>query len=139
MAPLREIGRVLQPGGYFIVNVDNRWGLPRLFNPGTNFLLTPLKLGIGQTLRRLHLRKRERGVLTTMVSTQEFKSLLRACGFKTLRGVTFGFGPLSIFGHHVLPGSLGLKVNDELQHLCDRGFPFVRSMGAQYLVLARKQ
>lgn len=139
MAPLHEIARVLQPGGYLIVNVDNRWGLSRLLDPGTNFVLTPMKLAIGQTLRRLHLRKRERQVFTTMVSAQEFKSSLRACGFKTLRGATFGFGPLSVFGHHLLPGWLGLKVNDALQDLCDRGFPFVRSMGAQYMVLAQKQ
>jgi hypothetical protein len=96
-------------------------------------------MAIGQTLRRFHLRKRKSAIPTTMVSAQEFKSLLRACGFKTLRDAMFGFGPLSVFGHHVLPASLGLKVNHGLQYLCDRGFPLVRSMGAQYLVLGQKQ
>jgi len=38
-----------------------------------------------------------------------------------------------------LPRSIGLKLEHRLQSLANRGAPLLRSIGSQYLVLARKR
>lgn len=135
---LSELARVLKPGGYLITNIDNRWALHRLIEPTTNFILAPLRIAVREVLYRSHLKKREPKAFTTMVSRRGFESLLGVCGFIPLRGLMLGFGPFSVFGYCLLPGALEMKFNDQLQRLCDRGFPFISSTGAQYLLLARK-
>lgn len=137
--PLSEVARVLEPGGHVIVNVDNRWALHRLLDPELNFMLIPVKRRIGQILRRLHLRKAAPSAPTTMTSPREFKALLGECGFDVVGGTILGFGPFSVAGHRLFPSSFNLKCHTTLQRLCKRGVPFVRSMGSQYLVLARKR
>lgn len=138
-AAVREMRRVLKPGAYLVVNVDNRWGLHRILDPVTNFLLARLRVGTGRLLRFLRIRKRERGVRTTLMSTRQFNRLLAAAGFKIMRGKTLGFGPFTGFQQQILPNSAGVKFHHLLQDLCDRKVPVLRSMGGQYLVLAQKQ
>src|SRR5438128_2589049 len=41
--PMREIARVLQPGGYLITNADNSGALHRMLDPLANPMLAPLK------------------------------------------------------------------------------------------------
>lgn len=137
--PLLEIARVLQPGGFLVVSVDNSWAIHRLLDPGTNFLLSPLKRTVGRMLRYLRLRRRKAGCPTSMASPRAFGHLLFRLEFEVERSVTFGYGPFSFLGRNLVPDSLGLKIHSKLQQLCERRIPIVRSMGAQHLVLARKR
>ncbi len=135
---VREMERVLKPGGYLIVNIDNRWGLHRILDPITNFLLSGLRVGLGRLLRFLRLRKGERGVRTSLLSIRQFDRLLTLAGFRIRGGKTLGFGPFTGFQRQILPNSAGVKLQRLLQGLCDRDVPVLRSMGGQYLVLAQK-
>ena len=135
--PLREIARVVKPGGYIVINIDNRWALHRLLNPGMNFMLTPLKSATARMLNVFVSRKP--APTNTTMSVKRFHHLLRSRGFEPLQGVMFGFGPFSLFQHCLLPDSLSLTLHRKLQELCDRGAPPISHMGAQYLVLAQKQ
>jgi hypothetical protein len=54
------------------------------------------------------------------------------------KGFTIGFGPFTLFGYRVLPGWLEPRLHQWFQRRADRGTPGIRSVGAQYLVLARK-
>ena len=138
-ASLKEVARVLKPNGYFIANIDNRWALHRLLDPEMNFMLSPIKRKASRFLEKIHLYKRTPVAPTTMTSSKGFKSMLRRSGFEPLKGVMFGFGPVSFFGHQLPSGSLAVRLENKLQRLCDGKLPVLRSMGAQYLVLARKQ
>lgn len=134
---LEEVARVLRPGGHVIVSIDNRWGLHRICDPATNFLLEPLRRIIGGVLRQSGRWKSERGIRSTLVSAGQVESLLRRSGFVPERGFMLGFGPFSIFQRTLISPACGLRLGDRLQRLCDRGVPLLRSMGSQYIALAQ--
>lgn len=133
---VREIGRVLEPGGYAIVSVENRWGLPQLVEPFTNPVLSPAKALVKNILR--HCGRRKGPALNHTTAKREFDALLHDAGLDKLAGVTLGFGPFTVFNRELLPPSMGLGVHYFLQGLADRRVPVIRSSGHQYIVLARK-
>ena len=135
--PVREIGRVLEPGGYAIVTVDNRWGLLQFVEPFTNPPLSPAKNLLKKLLRQFGRRKGAGLIRTT--SMRECDALLRGAGLDKLVGVTLGFGPFTLFNHELLPPAMGLRVHRFLQRLADRRVPVIRSSGSQYIVLTRKR
>ena len=134
---LAEMARSLSPGGYLIVNCDNRYRLPVLLDPK----LTPALAVVRATAKRLFPRRPalSQWVAARRHAPSEFDGLLLAAGTPVRRGRTFGFGPFSFLGHEVLAGATGVAVHTWLQRLADLGVPGVRSLGAQYLVLAAKQ
>ncbi len=135
--PLRQVGRVLRPGGYAIVTVDNRWGLRQFVEPYTNPLLGPAKAAFKialQPFRRPHNR-----ALTRSISIGACDAMLHAAGLKKLTGCTLGFGPFSFFNHTLLRPSFALTVHRRLQALADRGIPLLAGAGAQYIVLGQKE
>ncbi len=135
--PVREISRVLEPGGYAIVSVVNRWGLRQLVEPFTNPLLAPAKDLVKNVLRRFGRGKSAALICTTAM--RECDALLGGAGLDKLAGVTLGFGPFTLFNHELLPPSMGLRVHRFLQGLADRRVPVIRSSGLEYVVLTRKR
>jgi SAM-dependent methyltransferase len=135
---VREVARVLRPGGYLITTADNWWRLnhwldPRYFPP-----LGPLRRRVRNVLERLALI-RPRGAAARLHSIREFDGCLCAAGLQKIEARTVGFGPFSFLGCKLLPDFLGVKVHRWLQDLADRGVPILRSMGTHYIVLARKE
>jgi SAM-dependent methyltransferase len=128
--PLREISRVLKPGGHAIVSVDNRWGLRQFLEPFTNPIL--------RTARQM-VRRGKAGPLNRTTAIRGCDASLRRAGLEKREGVTLGFGPFTCFGHELLPAASGLKVHRILQGLADRNVPGIRSGGYQYVVLTRKR
>jgi hypothetical protein len=59
-------------------------------------------------------------------------------GLTVTRSKAIGFGPFSLFGRHLLPETVAVRVHRRLQALADRGTPVLRSTGAQHIVLARR-
>ena len=132
-APVREIARVLKPGGHMLANIDNRWRL--------NHISDPLGAGrrlLGKTLRRLGIARTASSASAHTCSPRHFDQLLQAAGLAKMQSFTLGFGPFALLSREVVPEALGLRLHSKLQTLADDGFPWIRSCGNQYVVLARK-
>jgi 2-polyprenyl-3-methyl-5-hydroxy-6-metoxy-1,4-benzoquinol methylase len=134
--PLREISRVLKPGGHLIVSADNNWPLHQILDPVFNPALKPLKRGIGKVLRTVGLRTRQPRFHA--YSLRRFDDELAHAGFNKLAGQTFGFGPFTFCTRRVLNDYAGWKLHLRLQELADKGVAPLRSAGLVYLVLAQK-
>jgi ubiquinone/menaquinone biosynthesis C-methylase UbiE len=134
---LKEMGRVLRPGGCLILSTDNLWGLCWFLDPLTNPLLKPLKERARNFVRRSGSPAHR--VCVQMISVGECRRLLEANGLRMLTGTTLGFGPFSLFRREILPRAAGLRLHRQLQTLADRGYPLFRSAGAQYIVAAEKR
>jgi ubiquinone/menaquinone biosynthesis C-methylase UbiE len=134
--PTREMLRVLAPGGWLIATVDNRWGLRQLVEPLENPLLALPRKMAGRLLRRQPSGVPR--VRSYQMSITAFDRLLARAGAEKQLGRTIGFGPLTLFGRHLLPRPTGLLLHRRLQDLAARGAPVLRSAGSQYVVLARK-
>ena len=138
-AAVREMARVLQPGGYLVVNADHRYRLSFLLDPLHTPPLAPLRSAAKRALGAVGLwHPRPDVVPATYHGIAEFDRILADAGLERLRGSAYGFGPFTLFGRRVLPERLGVRLHLWLQRLADRGVPLVRSTGAQYMVVARK-
>jgi ubiquinone/menaquinone biosynthesis C-methylase UbiE len=130
--PLREMARVLRPGGYLITTVDNRGRLDRLIDPVK--WAHPFTIGL---LRRLGWLAPAKAAPSYLVSIRNFDRQLQQAGLEKVSGMTIGFGPFSFLKLR-LPEPLGLRVHGFLQRAADRNIPFLSNAGAQYLVVGRK-
>jgi ubiquinone/menaquinone biosynthesis C-methylase UbiE len=139
-APLAvaEMTRVLEPGGYLVLNADNSDRLALRLDPRHNPRWAPARLYAKSLLHsKGMLRPRQEEPRITAHRLADFDRILRAAGLELLRRSTFGFGPFTMFGVPMTSARLGIRLNARLQRLADQGMPGVRSAGAQYLVLAR--
>jgi len=135
--PLREVFRVLKPGGHLIISADNNWPLHQMLDPVFNPALKPLKRRIGQLLRSVGLRTRQPRFQA--YSLRGFDGELANAGFDKISGQTIGFGPFTLCARKFLNEEAGWKWHFRLQTLADKGVPVLRSAGLVYLVLARKR
>jgi ubiquinone/menaquinone biosynthesis C-methylase UbiE len=132
LEPMREMIRVLQPGGYLIVTVDNRYRMSYVLHPSAWARLVGIRLP-----GRPRFRKRYKIPPSTTCSVHKFDALLPALGLEKLWGATLGFGPFYLL-NRVLPQASGVKLHHALQSLADRRVPLIRSAGAHYIALSRK-
>jgi ubiquinone/menaquinone biosynthesis C-methylase UbiE len=134
--PLREIERVLIPGGCLVIAADNRYALANMLDPLRNPVGVYLKRMLRALLQRCGFRwrnPRERSY-----SIRQFDSFLRAAGLRKAEGKTVGFGPFSFCRRPLVPESTGLKLDQSLQRLADSNLPLLRSSGYVYVVAAVK-
>jgi SAM-dependent methyltransferase len=135
---LEEVARVLKPGRYALVTANNRRRLFDLLDPRLNPALRPLKQATKRLLGSLGMRFERRSVPWRAHTLGEADELLAAAGLERITGLTVGFGPVTFLGHRLLPEHVGCRLHQRLQRTADRGVPGIRSLGAQYVVLARK-
>jgi len=132
---LREMARVLKPGGALIASVDNVARLHHLLDPK----LTPRLARARIAVKRM-VRIRSRGDLRSHLhSREEVERLLSAAGIVKQKGRTFGYGPFTFLGHRMLPERIGVGLHKRLQRLADQGSERISSRGAQYVVFGRKK
>jgi SAM-dependent methyltransferase len=134
--PLREIFRVLKPGGHLIISADNNWPLHQILDLVFNPALKPVKSRIGRILRTARLRTRRPRFHA--YSLGAFDDELVRAGFDKITGQTLGFGPFTFCNRRLLTEQAGWNLHLRLQALADKGVRFLRSAGLVYLVLARK-
>jgi ubiquinone/menaquinone biosynthesis C-methylase UbiE len=140
---LTEIKRVTKPGGYVILTMDNAIRVTSLLDPKT---FPPIAM-----IRGLVRRKLERtGLLSSwnpwvnappysQHSPRESKKILCEAGLIVLKSTSVGFGPFTFFGHRLFSDMNGIKIHQKLQEYADRDYPFFRSTGSHYIVLATRK
>jgi SAM-dependent methyltransferase len=127
-----EMARVLRPGGRLVVTADNRLRLSTFTDPRAMLAHSPLK----HVYRRL--RRRPGKAMSRLDSPRAVARLLERGRLQRQGGRTVGFGPLSLFGRPLMEGRRGVRLNNRLQALADRGVPGIRSAGWHYVVSAGK-
>lgn len=135
---LREMVRVVKPGGYLIVSSENLWQLPHLLDPLLMPLLAGVRPRIGDLLRKVGLRKPLAAPRHHACSNRAFDRALASFGMKKLEATTLGFGPFSFCFRRMVPEPWGVSIHRGLQRLSDRRFPLLRSTGSNYIVVTRK-
>ncbi|MDQ6665597.1 MAG: class I SAM-dependent methyltransferase [Acidobacteriota bacterium] len=134
--PLREIARVLKPGGYMIATVDNVMALNRILDPRLNPAIEPVKRLLRRVLRRLGWR--DSPLRSRTHSIRQLDRAVSNAGLMKAGGCTIGFGPFTFFGRETIPNEKQQRLNRNLQRMADRGIPILRSAGAHYIAVARK-
>jgi ubiquinone/menaquinone biosynthesis C-methylase UbiE len=133
---VRELARVVQPGGYLLFTADNRWRLHYLLNPSCTPLFEPFRWAMRSLSAAAGFGPR--GPLNHQHSIRQTDAFVRAAGLEKVRSKTLGFGPFRFFQFRPFSDVRGIKLHETLQGWADRGVPLIRSMGGQYLVLAQK-
>ncbi|MDQ2949162.1 MAG: methyltransferase domain-containing protein [Acidobacteriota bacterium] len=134
---LGELVRVVRPGGFLVVSIDNSWALQRVLDPLLNPLFRPIKQACRDGVWALGMGKPQAREETC--GPRRLTRLLARSGLTTISGKTVGFGPFSLFGHPILPDSFALGVHRKLQSCADRNWPLFGWVGSHYVVCVRKQ
>jgi SAM-dependent methyltransferase len=131
-AAVREMARVLGEGAQLVLTADNGARLTSFTDPREILARTPLR-----TLYR-KLRKRPGVAMSRLDFPRRIDRLLCEGGLQPVLRRTVGFGPLSFLGRPIFDDARGVRIDERLQRLADRGVPAVRWTGWHYVVLARK-
>lgn len=136
---LKEMTRVLRPGGHLLVSIDNHARLHARLDP----LRSPALLGARRNARATLVRA---GVMRPPTPGRvtarfhrvgEFDRVIEELGLARVASASIGYGPFTFLRREPLPASVGIRLDRTLQRLADRDTPGLRSTGSQYLVLAR--
>ncbi|MBO0844064.1 MAG: methyltransferase domain-containing protein [Nocardioides sp.] len=137
---LKEMARVLRPGGHLLVSIDNRGRMQSRLDPLGNPALQGVRQNARATLVRLGvMRPRKDGhVRARFHRVGEFNQLIEELGLARVDSACVGFGPFTFLRREFLPAPAGARLDRALQRLADLGTPGLRFAGSQYLVLARQ-
>jgi len=135
---LEEMTRVVRPGGYVLANVDNVLRLHYLLDPRLNPALRSIRRSLGSGLRRIGVIDTRAPTPVRLDSIRRLDAVMARLGLDKVRSTTIGFGPFTFWRRPVLSEPKGMRLHRTLQGAADRRVPLVRSMGGQYLFLARR-
>jgi ubiquinone/menaquinone biosynthesis C-methylase UbiE len=135
---IREMARVIRPGGYVLLTDGNRAALHLLLDPSNNPWLAPLRKGIKKILIRIGLLHPSPKTTATVRAPRFIDKTLKSAGLIKIRSATLGFGTFTFLRRKILPERPGIALHHRLQRLADRRVPFLHSAGMTYIVLARK-
>ncbi len=133
--PLRELARVVKPGGFLVITGDNTWSLNFVLDPLRNPVLGPFKRWARAVMQQLGRGPRAHCLLR---SVSQLDRAIRGAGLQILRRATIGFGPFTLAGKNLLGDATGWKLHQRMQILADGGWPVLRSTGHIYIALVKK-
>ena len=139
VAALREMHRVLKPGGFLLLTADNNARLNRILDPLSCPVFKPLRVTAKRFLELCGSWAAPSGFQSKRHYPREVNRLISSCDFETLKSCTLGFGPFTVFGKKVFDDSTSIQLHRSLQMASSRKglFP-LRWTGSHYVVLARK-
>jgi SAM-dependent methyltransferase len=129
---VREMTRVLRPGGEIVLTADNRARLTSFTDPRAMLALSPLKRAL------VALRQRRGTASSRLDYPRRIDRLLIEAGLNPVQRRTVGFGPLTFLGRSLFSEALNVRINGRLEALAARGTPALKWMGWHYVVRARK-
>jgi ubiquinone/menaquinone biosynthesis C-methylase UbiE len=135
---LKEMTRILSPGGFIILNADNRYRLNHLLDPWLLPVLVPVKEGAKKLLGKTGLRKQSQVARPHMYTVAEFNAYLKNAGLNIVQSQMLGYGPFTIFNRRILSDAFGVKLQARLQRYANQQAPILSKTGSQYVVLAKK-
>ena len=133
---LGEMTRVLTPDGRAVLTADNRWRVNYLVDPRWFPPLAPLRGRLRAMLARLRGEARPRH---HMYAPRVFDRLLARAGLSPVRRASVGFGPFTFCGLPLLGETSSVRLHERLQRLAERGTIGLRTGGAHYVVVARRE
>ena len=142
LAAIREMARVVEPGGFVLFSNDNRYRLNRVLDPKLSPSLRPARLALKAALQEAGLYPRRpapNSVPVNYFSRRQVKQWLSSANMFALRWHTLGFGPFSMLGRPLFEEERAIRLHERLQALADRGTPLLRSCGSQHIVLACRE
>jgi ubiquinone/menaquinone biosynthesis C-methylase UbiE len=131
---LTELVRVLRPGGWLVVNCDNRARLHLMLDPW----FWPPVASLRRSLRMVVRSDSHESVRAATHFRRQFQGLLQEAGLEIVEGRMFGFGPFTVAGRRALPHRAGRWADRQLSRLSEAGVPVFRSTGSQYIALCRR-
>jgi ubiquinone/menaquinone biosynthesis C-methylase UbiE len=136
---VREMQRVVRPGGYLLVTADNNARLDRMLDPRSSPLTAPLRMAAKPLLRLLGLWSPASGFQPKRHYPREIDHVIGESGFERLKSCTVGFGPFTFLGKALFTDAVGVRLHRWLQRLASRRGAFLlRWTGSHYLVLVTK-
>jgi ubiquinone/menaquinone biosynthesis C-methylase UbiE len=129
---LHEISRVLKPGGYLVLSMENPyrwWRDPPLFIQGV----------VKKFLQRIRLLEWSYGAHAQYYSIKQIEHNLSNLGLNPIKKSNLGFGPFSLFNHRLFSDRVGIKINNVLQGYSTKGCSILRRAGGTYVILAQKE
>jgi D-aspartate ligase len=137
-AALRELSRVVRPGGHVVVSADNRSRLTFVLDPWKHPMFSGQKRRAKRLLRQARIWRSPEEVQPRMHRPEEFDAALARAGLIKMEGTTFGFGPFTVLGRPILSTRQGLRANGRLDRMAAAPGSWFARRGNQYVVLARK-
>jgi len=136
---IREMARVILPGGHVLLTEGNRAALHLLLDPLQNPALVPLRKSIKNLLQRVRiLHSSPKPMMAAVRDCRFIDEVLASAGLNKTRSMTLGFGKFTFLQRSILSERLGIALHHRLQRLADRNVPLFRSTGMSYIALARK-
>jgi 2-polyprenyl-3-methyl-5-hydroxy-6-metoxy-1,4-benzoquinol methylase len=137
---LREMSRVLRPGGFLLVTAGNRWSLGNILDPWLCPLVQPARRIVRWILRRRRSPRPDSfGVPMRRDSLRKLNEWLSCAGLTMIQATTVGFPPLTVRFRPIFEEQTSVRLNYWLQKRVDSNVPGLRSCGMDYMLLARKQ
>jgi 2-polyprenyl-3-methyl-5-hydroxy-6-metoxy-1,4-benzoquinol methylase len=139
---LAEIARVITSSGYIVLTMDNALRATTLFDPKTFPPLAWIRSSIKRKLVKAKLLRSWNPWMNAPPYRQhtpkEFNRSLCEAGLTVMKSTSVGFGPFTFFGNRMFSNGVGIKIHQKLQQYANKEYPFFRSAGSQYIVLATK-
>src|SRR5581483_3475361 len=132
---IREMARVLAPGGWMIVTADNRARLNLFVEPRESPLLTPVRVAYRALTRSS--RDRRGGAFSDRHLPGRVDRMLKAAGIEPRRRTTVGFGPFTFIGRALLSNDAAARVHLRLERTSVKR-PALRRLGWYYVVAGQK-
>jgi predicted ATP-grasp superfamily ATP-dependent carboligase/ubiquinone/menaquinone biosynthesis C-methylase UbiE len=133
-AVLREISRVLRPGGVVVLSSDNKWRLAEIADPALSALAAPLRRRATAPLRRSQRRHLD-AFAVRRHSAKELRTLLEGEGFDVLATATIGYGPITFMRRPVASSAVGVRIDAALSRY--RNSRLLRALGVHVVASAK--
>jgi predicted ATP-grasp superfamily ATP-dependent carboligase/ubiquinone/menaquinone biosynthesis C-methylase UbiE len=133
-AVLKEISRVLRPGGAVVLSSDNKWRLAEIADPALSALAAPLRRRVKARLRHSQ-RRHLNGFVVRRHSTAELRTLLEGQGFDVLATATVGYGPITFMRRPVASPAAGMRIDAVLSRY--RHSRLLRALGVHVVASAK--